>query len=82
MADLKEIGFTLVGLTPDPTAIPIGAVSPASRVALLLGAEAEGLSETALAATDVQVRIPQTGALDSLNVGHAAAIAFHHFGRR
>lgn len=82
LADLKAIGFTLVALTPDPAAIPIGTVSPASRVALLLGAEAEGLSKAALAATDLQVRIPQTGALDSLNVGHAAAIAFHHFGRR
>jgi tRNA G18 (ribose-2'-O)-methylase SpoU len=27
----------------------------------------------------VRVRIRQTGSLDSLNVGHAAAIAFHHF---
>ena len=78
--DLKAIGFTLVGLTPDPAAMPIEAVSPVSRVALLLGSEVGGLSETALHASDIRVRIAQTGRLDSLNVGHAAAIAFHHFG--
>ena len=81
LVDLKATGFTLVALTPDPTAGLIESISIPSRSALLLGSESAGLSPEALAAADVHVRIWQTGALDSLNVGHAAAIAFHHFGK-
>ncbi len=44
---------------------------------MLLGAERHGLSTGALDAADVQVRIPMRAGADSLNVGHAAAIAFH-----
>ena len=81
LVDLKNTGFTLVALTPDPAAGLIDSVSIPNRTALLLGSESAGLSPEALAAADVHVRIRQTGTLDSLNVGHAAAIAFHHFGK-
>ena len=81
LQDLKATGFTLVGLTPAPSADLIESVAAPTRLAVLLGSESEGLSEEALAAADVLVRIGQSGAMDSLNVGHAAAIAFHHFGR-
>jgi tRNA G18 (ribose-2'-O)-methylase SpoU len=43
----------------------------------MLGAEGPGLSGTALAAADVRVRIPMAGAVDSLNVATAAAVALH-----
>ena len=79
---LRAMGFTLIGLTPDPAADLIESASHPARIALFLGSEASGLSKAALASMDFQVRIGQTGALDSLNVGHAAAIAFHHFRRR
>ena len=46
------------------------------RVAVLLGAEGPGLSAGALAAADRRVRIPIADGVDSLNVGHAAAVAF------
>ena len=78
---LRTMGFSLLGLTPHPSAELIETIAVPERVALLLGGEAEGLSGAALAATDARVRIGQTGVLDSLNVGHAAAIAFYHFGR-
>jgi tRNA G18 (ribose-2'-O)-methylase SpoU len=35
-----------------------------------------------MAAADEKVRIPQASGMDSLNVGHAAAIALHHFAHR
>jgi tRNA G18 (ribose-2'-O)-methylase SpoU len=79
---LKAIGFTLIALTPDPSAALIESVGHPPRTALLLGSEASGLSKSALAATHLQIRIGQSDGLDSLNVGHAAAIAFHHFRRR
>ena len=42
----------------------------------MLGAEGPGLSAAALEAADVRIRIPIVDDVDSLNVGHAAAIAF------
>ena len=67
-------GFCLAALTP------AGDTSlfdwrPSERVALLLGAEGPGLSTEALAAAHVRVRVPIRADVDSLNVGHAAAVA-------
>jgi len=81
LLELKAIGLTLIALTPDASADLIESIPIPARIALMLGSEAAGLSTKALATADVHVRIGQTGTLDSLNVGHAAAIAFHHFGR-
>ena len=50
------------------------------RVALLLGAEGPGLSDAALAAADLRVRIPMEAGVDSLNVAAAAAVAFYAIG--
>lgn len=78
LAMIREAGFTVAALTPDPTATPIQQVGRSNgRIAVLLGAEGPGLTGPALEAADLRVRIPMTGPMDSLNVGHAAAIAFH-----
>jgi tRNA G18 (ribose-2'-O)-methylase SpoU len=50
---------------------------PPSGVALVFGAEGPGLSEEAVLASDLTVSIPMAGAVDSLNVATAAAVAFH-----
>jgi tRNA G18 (ribose-2'-O)-methylase SpoU len=49
-------------------------------VALVLGAEGPGLTESARAASDVVVHIPLADGVDSLNVATAAAVAFHTLG--
>lgn len=77
LAPLRTAGFRLLALTPGPDAVPIDDVVADGPVALLLGAEGPGLSDAALAAADVHVRIPIDPAVDSLNVAAAAAIAFH-----
>lgn len=74
---VHEAGFTVAALTPRPAAVPLARLDPAGRIALLLGAEGPGLSESALAAADVWARIPMPGGVDSLNVATAAAVAFH-----
>ena len=83
LAPLRELGFEVVALTPDPAADDIGALSyePGDRVALVLGAEGPGLSAETLAAADRRVRIPLHGHVDSLNVASAAAIACYVLGR-
>jgi tRNA G18 (ribose-2'-O)-methylase SpoU len=88
LARLKASGFGLWALSPDRQAVPLRdavaqhrlvaqPVSAADRIALLAGHEGEGLSDGALAAADVLVRIPMARGVDSLNVATAAAIALY-----
>jgi tRNA G18 (ribose-2'-O)-methylase SpoU len=75
---VRDAGLRVAALTPAAGAVPLtrGAVADA-RVALLLGAEGPGLSDAALSAADVRLRIPMAPGVDSLNVATAAAVAFH-----
>jgi tRNA G18 (ribose-2'-O)-methylase SpoU len=76
---LDDAGFGLVALTPDPAADDIRrlGLAAAGRVAVMLGAEGPGLSAGALGLATVHARIAMAAGVDSLNVGSAAAIAFH-----
>lgn len=73
---LRAAGFELWALSPNAGGESIWDVTVPPRVAVLLGAEGPGLSPGALAAADRQVRIPIRAGVDSLNVGHAAAVTF------
>jgi len=77
LATLAEHGFRTIALTPGPTAIDLRDLrfGPEEKVALLLGTEGDGLSDPALAAADLRVRIPMAAGVDSLNVAAAAAVA-------
>ena len=75
--ELRTAGFTTVALTPHVDATAIDDVAWPARVALLLGAEGPGLSDSWQRGADVRVRIPMAAGADSLNVATAAAIAFH-----
>ncbi|MER6345463.1 TrmH family RNA methyltransferase [Streptomyces sp. NPDC001595] len=76
---VREAGFTVLALTPDEKAETLDEIAPhrMDRVALMLGAEGDGLTGRALAAADARVRIPMSHGVDSLNVGAAAAVAFY-----
>ncbi len=77
---LRTAGLQVVALTPAADAGPLSRSGLAGgRVALLLGAEGPGLSDEALAAADLRVRIPMAPGVDSLNVATAAAVAFSSF---
>ena len=74
---LRSKGFTVAALTPRPMAVDLRRAGlTGRRVALLLGSEGPGLSEAALEAADLLVRIPMAPGVDSLNVATAGAIAF------
>jgi tRNA G18 (ribose-2'-O)-methylase SpoU len=76
LTTLKDSGFRVFALTPAADAKPIVDVRlDAERVAILVGAEGDGLSAAALGAADERVRIPTAGAVDSLNVTTATSIA-------
>ncbi|MCW3494434.1 TrmH family RNA methyltransferase [Microbacterium sp. SSM24] len=77
-------GFHLAALALSDEAVPLDVfgASGHERVALMLGAEGDGLSRAALAASDSVVTIPMTGGVDSLNVAAASAVALWELRRR
>ncbi|QZA08544.1 RNA methyltransferase [Mycolicibacter heraklionensis] len=80
LAMLREQGFRLLAMTPDPRAEVLSSAMAKVRdepVAVLVGAEGPGLSEKAMRASDIRVRIPMSRGTDSLNVATAAALAFY-----
>jgi tRNA G18 (ribose-2'-O)-methylase SpoU len=72
--EARGAGFEMWALTPSPEAADLLAMSAPERWALVVGAEGPGLSASTLARC-VNVRIPMHNGVDSLNVGHAVAVA-------
>jgi tRNA G18 (ribose-2'-O)-methylase SpoU len=71
-------------MTPDSSANTLAEAMTEvahERVAILVGAEGPGLTEQAMWASDMRVRIPMSRGTDSLNVATAAALAFYERAR-
>lgn len=82
---LRNNGFQLLALTPDSEAQTLADAMESvngRKVAVLVGAEGPGLTESAMRASDSRVRIPMSRGTDSLNVATAAACAFYERARR
>lgn len=78
ITDLRGDGFTVASLTPRHDALPLMDLPRRAKLALVVGAEGDGLTEPAMAASTCRVCIPTTAAVDSLNVTTAASIAMYH----
>lgn len=74
--ELHDVGFETWAMTPGGDADDLWGLAVPERVAIAVGAEGPGLTDAVLAGATRRVRIPISAAVDSLNVGHAAAIAF------
>lgn len=80
LTELRGLGYRIAALTVGRDAAPIATIPPGTPTVVVLGAEGGGLTDAAVRCCDVEVTIPIAPEVDSLNVGHAGAIAFHHFG--
>ncbi|HUQ86193.1 MAG TPA: RNA methyltransferase [Vicinamibacterales bacterium] len=78
IVDLRTDGFTVIALTPALSAAALDEIFPHAKLALLVGSEGSGLSEAAMRAATLRIRIPTTPDVDSLNVTTAASIAMYH----
>lgn len=80
--DLRDDGFTVYALTPDPAARTLAAVAadPPQRLAVLIGTEGDGITAAARARSDAAVRIPMGNGIDSLNAAAATAVACYALG--
>ncbi|OCW56681.1 TrmH family RNA methyltransferase [Hoeflea olei] len=76
LEEIKAQGFVTVGLDSEgPVAIEDGLSG--RRIALVLGAEGKGLRQKTRETVDVLARLDMPGAIKSLNVSNATAIALY-----
>lgn len=73
---LKNAGFWCVGLDARADAT-LGQTDLTGKIALVLGAEGEGLRRLTRDSCDLLARIPMAGGWESLNLAAAAAIALY-----
>ena len=74
--EMAQAGFWRIGLTGEAETELADALGP-QRLALVLGAEGEGMRQNTVAQCDALARLPIGGAIESLNVSNAAAIALY-----
>jgi len=82
LGTLHAAGFESWAMTPADDAVDLWSAHVPERLAVVLGAEGPGLSQAVLERATKRVRIPISSTVDSLNVGHAAAITFAAVSRR
>ncbi len=78
MEELRLRGYAVIASSPDAER-EIWEYSPDSRLALLVGEEAAGVSPELMEVADEVLRIPMVPGAESLNVGSAAAIFLYEF---
>ena len=76
LEEMAEAGYWRLGLAGEAGATLARAL-PAGPVALVLGAEGEGMRHNISAHCDALARLPISDAMESLNVSNAAAIALY-----
>ena len=78
IGSLKKLGFTTVAMAlgADPIRIDHPTLAAEKRLAIVLGAEGDGLSPATIADCNHTVCIPMAHGVDSLNVAAASAVAF------
>ncbi|MEI3078040.1 MAG: RNA methyltransferase [Oscillospiraceae bacterium] len=78
MALLRGAGFATcaMALRDDSLALGDERLNSLPKLAIVLGAEGDGLANGTIAACDYTVRIPMAHGVDSLNVAAASAVAF------
>jgi 23S rRNA (guanosine2251-2'-O)-methyltransferase len=76
LEEMAEAGYWRVGLAGEAEAT-LAEAMPAGPLALVFGAEGEGIRQNVAAHCDALARLPISNAMESLNVSNAAAIALY-----
>ncbi|WP_067732804.1 TrmH family RNA methyltransferase [Novosphingobium naphthalenivorans] len=76
LEEIAEAGYWRIGLDGEAQST-LGEALPAGPVALVLGAEGEGMRHNIVQHCDAIARLPISAAMESLNVSNAAAIALY-----
>ncbi len=81
LEEMAEAGYWRIGLDGEGKAT-LGEAMPSGPIALVLGAEGEGMRHNIMQHCDAIARLPMSGAVESLNVSNAAAIALYALATR
>jgi len=81
LESLEEAGYWRIGLAGEAEPA-LADVLTSGPVAVVLGAEGEGLRQNVAAHCDTLARLPIASAMESLNVSNAAAIALYAIATR
>ena len=78
MRQLADLGFrtAAMALSDDSVSIDDPKLAAEEKLAIVLGSEGDGLTDTTIASCDYTVKIPMYHGVDSLNVAAASAVAF------
>jgi 23S rRNA (guanosine2251-2'-O)-methyltransferase len=74
--EIAEADYWRIGLDGEAS-VTLGEAIGESRVAMVLGAEGEGLRHNSMAHCDILAKLPISPRMESLNVSNAAAIALY-----
>ncbi|KQV43264.1 MULTISPECIES: RNA methyltransferase [unclassified Rhizobium] len=76
LEELHKLGFTSIGLDSEGPA-PLEGTFSGEKIALVLGSEGKGLRQKTRSTVSALARLDMPGAIKSLNVSNAAAIAMY-----
>lgn len=81
---LKSLGFKTAAMALSDEAVDVDdpQLMAEEKLAIILGSEGDGLTDSTLADCDYTVCIPMSHGVDSLNVAAASAVAFWQLGNR
>lgn len=81
LQDLKDAGFWVVGATEHADDL-LWDTDMTGRIALVMGNEHDGISDLVLKNCDLACKLPQEGAISSLNVAQAATVFMYEWLRQ
>lgn len=82
--EIKSLGFKTVAMALKDNSLSISdpALTNEKKLAIIMGTEGDGLSDSTIAGCDYTVKIPMYHGVDSLNVAAASAVAFYQLGKK
>ncbi len=83
LGEIKALGFKVAAMALKDNSLSVDdpILTEADKLAVIMGTEGDGLSDSTIADCDFTVKIPMHHGVDSLNVAAASAVAFYQLGK-
>lgn len=84
LTQLKEDGYTIASIEQTDSSVSLldWDIKPDDKIAIIMGNEVDGVSDEALALSDVAIEIPQYGTKHSLNVSVCTGVLLWEVSRQ